>query len=228
MGDLASPTSSLGQLERSNLRDQARRALRTSITTGELEPGHLYTVGAFAEKLGVSATPVREALGDLANVGLVEIIRNRGFVVPHLTDGDLDEIFQLRLLLEAPVVEQVAGRVPPSELAACRRLVEQGKAAAAAADLTLFLEADREFHLRLAGVLGNGRLVKILGQLRDQTRLYGLRELAASGRLVAAAEEHEALLDAIEAGDAESARREMTKHLRHIRGAWAGRIESSS
>jgi DNA-binding GntR family transcriptional regulator len=218
----------LARLDRTNLRDQARRALRTSIITGELTPGELYTVGAFAERLGVSATPVREALGDLAQLGLVETIRNRGFVVRHLTDHDLDEIFQLRLLLEAPAVEQVAGRLPPDDLAVCRQLVERCKTAAAAADLELFLETDREFHLRLLGVLGNLRLVRILGELRDQTRLYGLRELAASGRLVAAAEEHESLLEAVEAGDGKSARQEMTKHLRHIRGAWAGKIKSSA
>lgn len=222
------PDLTLPRLDRSSLREQARLALRTSVVTGELEPGQVYTVGAVAKRLGVSATPVREALGDLAHLGLVEILRNRGFVVRDLTDHDLDEILDLRLLIETPVVERVAGRLSPRDRAVCRRLVEQGKMAAAVGDLTLFLEADREFHLRLAGALGNRRLVDILAQLRDQTRLYGLRELVARGELVTSADEHEALLDAIEAGDGALAREAITKHLKHTRGAWAGRIEPAS
>jgi DNA-binding GntR family transcriptional regulator len=213
------------QVEHSSLRQQVRRILRTSIVTGTLEPGTLYSVGSFADQLGVSATPVREALADLAHLGLVEVMRNRGFVVPELADRDLDEILQLRLFLEVPAIEQITGRVPAAEIEACRERVEECKAAAAAGDLVLFLDADRDLHLRLAGVLGNQRLVDVLAQLRDQTRLYGLREIAAAGRLGASADEHETLLDAIEAGDAKRARSEIERHLRHTRGSWAGKLE---
>jgi DNA-binding GntR family transcriptional regulator len=215
------------QLARTNLREQARSVLRTSIITGELEPGILYSVGSFAERLGVSATPVREALGDLAQHGLVEIIRNRGFIVPPLTDHDLDEIFQLRLMLEPPALTDAAGKLSADEVRICSELVEQGRTAAAAADLTLFLEADRELHRRLIAPLGNRRLVAVLSQLRDETRLYGLRELAQAGRLVTSAEEHQTLLDAIVAGDVDAVHAAITTHLRHTRGAWAGREEEA-
>lgn len=216
---------SAAPLEYASLREQVRGVLRTSIVTGELEPNRLYSVGSFADRLGVSATPVREALADLAHIGLVEIIRNRGFVVSEPTDHDLDEIQQLRLMLEVPAIEQVAGRVPAEQIAACRQRVEQGKQAAAKGDLTLFLEADRDFHLRLIANYGNERLVRILEELRDQTRLYGLRELAANDRLLTSAYEHETLLDAVERGDAPAARTEIERHLRHTRGSWAGKVE---
>jgi len=225
---VSSAVPTLGRLEHSNLRDQVRLILRTSIITGELEPGRLYSVGSFAERLGVSATPVREAIGDLAHLGLVQIMRNRGFVIPDLDDHDLDEILQLRLLLEVPAIESVAGRLSAAEVTACREQVERCRAAAGSGDLVRFLDADRAFHLRLIAALGNGRLVEILGRLRDQTRLYGLRDLAARGELLTSAEEHEALLDAVEAGDAGRARREISHHLRHTRGTWAGRVEPGS
>ena len=185
----------------------------------------MYSVGSFAEELGVSATPVREALGDLAHDGLVEVMRNRGFVVPVLTDRDLDEILQLRLFLEVPAIEQVTGHVPPEVIAACRERAAETKAAVESGDLVLFLDADRDLHLSLVGVLGNQRLVDVLAQLRDQTRLFGLRELAAAGRLGASAAEHETLLDAVEAGDRPRARAEIERHLRHTRGSWAGNLE---
>jgi DNA-binding GntR family transcriptional regulator len=216
----------IAPLQHKNLREQARRVLRTSIITGELEPGHLYTVGFFAQKLGVSITPVREALNDLAHRGLVEIRRNRGFIVPVLTDHDLDEIFQIRLMLEAPALMEVAGHLPADVRKSCRKLVHQGKAAAAQGDLTLFLEADREFHMQLIAPLDNHRLVDILNQLRDQTRLYGLRQLAASGLLDSSALEHEVLLTAIEVGDTEAVGDLIARHLKHTRGAWAGRVET--
>jgi len=225
---VSSVVPALGRLEHPNLRDRVRLILRTSIITGELEPGRLYSVGTFAERLGVSATPVREAVGDLAHLGLVQIMRNRGFVIPELDDHDLDEILQLRLLLEIPAIERVAGQLAAAEVECCREHVEQCRRAAASSDLVLFLDADRAFHLRLVAAVGNARLVEILGRLRDQTRLYGLRDLAARGELLTSAEEHEALLDAVEAGDAGRARREITHHLRHTRGAWAGRVEPGS
>jgi DNA-binding GntR family transcriptional regulator len=103
--------------------------------------------------------------------------------------------------------------------------VVQGKEAATAGDLTRFLEADRELHLRLIRPLANRRLNEILGRLRDETRLYGLRELVKDGLLVASAEEHERLLDAVEVGDVNAMRDEMTRHLSHTRGAWAARSE---
>jgi DNA-binding GntR family transcriptional regulator len=203
------------------LREQARRVLRTSIITGELEEGRVYSVGELAERLGVSATPVREAVFDLAHLGLVEMIRNRGFVVPPLTDHDLDEIFQLRILLEVPAVEAVAGTVDAEVSARARDAVERCLAAAHAGDVATFIDADREFHLRLLEAYSNGRLVTIVERLRDQARLYGLRDLAASGRLVASGEEHVRILDAVNAGDRAAVREQVERHLRHTRGLWA-------
>jgi DNA-binding GntR family transcriptional regulator len=199
-----------------------RRLLRTKIITGELEAGKLYNVGEFAELLGVSATPVREALGDLQQLGLIEVIRNRGFRVPPLTDHDLDEIFQVRAMLEVTALDEVVFKLSADDLTACREFVRRCLRAAEARDLAGFLEADREFHLTLLSSLGNQRLVEIVDRLRDQTRLYGLISLAPE-RLVASAEEHAALLEAIADHDAPRARVQLKRHLEHTRGHWAGR-----
>lgn len=208
------------------MREQACAALRASIITGEIVAGQLYSVGSVAERLGVSATPIREALSDLAHNGLVTVVRNRGFIVPELTDHDLDEIFELRLMLEVPAIGRVVGKLSADDLTVCREAVERGTRAAADGDLPTFLEADRVFHLRLLEALGNGRLVSMVDRLRDQARLYGLAYLTGGG-LAASAEEHESLLTAVEADDADVARELMTLHLKHTRGDWAGRTEAS-
>jgi DNA-binding GntR family transcriptional regulator len=220
-----SSVSDAPKLQRSSLREQIRTLLRTKIITGELEAGTLYSVNDFSTLLGVSATPVREALGDLEQQGLVEVIRNRGFIVPPLTDHDLDEIFQLRIMLEVTAVENAVGNLSPDELAACQEIVDRCLRCAAKRDLAGFLEADREFHLCLLGTLGNQRLLEIVDRLRDQTRLYGLLKLAPD-RLVASAEEHIALLEAIAKKDKKHARQRLTRHLEHTRGIWAGRPDT--
>lgn len=211
-----------------SLREQAREAVRTQIVLGQIEPGRVESVINVAATLGVSVTPVREAIMDLANLGMVEIIRNRGFRVPVLTDHDLDEIFRIRTMLEAPAMADVAGTLNGAPAPRFRKLAEQITDAAREGDLTSFLDLDRQFHLGLLELLGNRRLVAMVGQLRDQARMQGLQKLADQGELTRSGEEHIAIVDALESGDGDLATELMRKHLAHSRGIWAGRAEGDS
>jgi DNA-binding GntR family transcriptional regulator len=185
----------------------------------------LYPVRTIAEDLGVSATPVREALADLNHSGLVEVSRNRGFIVRELTRRDLSEIVDLRLMLEVPAMRQLSQNIGPSDLKLCTELMESGRTAAREGDLETFLELDRRFHLQLLELLGNRRLVQTVDKLRDETRLFGLRELARSNQLVESADEHEQLLVALAAGDSSAADIITKQHIEHARGIWAGEAE---
>ncbi|KUM73384.1 GntR family transcriptional regulator [Streptomyces curacoi] len=216
------------QLKSVSLREQAREAVRTQIVLGQIEPGQVESVINVAAALGVSVTPVREAIMDLANLGMVEIIRNRGFRVPVLTDHDLDEIFRIRTMLEAPAMADVVEALNGASVPQFRQLAEQITDAAREGDLASFLDLDRQFHLGLLELLGNRRLVTMVGQLRDQARMQGLQKLADQGELTQSGEEHIAIVDAIESGDGELAAELMRKHLAHSRGIWAGRAESDA
>lgn len=222
------PASGTTQLKSVSLREQAREAVRTRIVLGQIEPGQVISVVTVAADLGVSVTPVREAIMDLANIGMVEIIRNRGFRVPELTAHDLNEIFQLRTMLEAPAIAEVAQVINSEDIPAFRTLAEQITAAAREGDLTAFLDRDRQFHLGLLDVLGNRRLVTMVAQLRDQARMQGLQKLADQGELTESGQEHIDIVDAIEARDADRAAELMRKHLAHSRGIWAGLAEEAS
>ena len=222
---MSTPTLKLPQARRNGLREQARSSIRTAIVTGEISPGETYTIGELAGKLAVSATPVREAILDLANEGLVEVIPNRGFRVPELSDQDLDELFQLRLLLEGGALESLASSITTSQLNEFRNQANVTIASAAAGDLPAFLAADRDFHLGLLEAMGNHRLVELVGRLRDQTRLYGLPALALQGNLGSAANEHLEILEALGTKQVDRIRRATTNHLRHTRGLWAGQSE---
>jgi DNA-binding GntR family transcriptional regulator len=213
------------RLTASSLRDQARQVIRARIVTGDLAAGRIYSAASLAERLGVSATPVREAMLDLVAVGLVEAVRNRGFRVVAPDERDLDEIGELRLLLEAPALRLVAERAGDDDLAALEPLLAALEAAAESGDIVAYLTADREFHLRLLDLAGNRRLGRLVDQLRDQTRLIGIEELAESGRLAASDREHREMLDALRARDADRAEAVMRAHVQHTRGIWAGRAE---
>jgi DNA-binding GntR family transcriptional regulator len=99
---------SAGLVSAPSLREQARQVIRGLVITGQMQPDQLYSVPRLAAELGVSATPVREALLDLEREGLLEAERNRGFRVVSLSLGELNDIFAVRLLLEVPSVGDIA------------------------------------------------------------------------------------------------------------------------
>jgi DNA-binding GntR family transcriptional regulator len=200
--------------------------IRAGIVGGELAPGEIVSAATLAERLGVSATPVREAMLDLAAAGLVEPVRNRGYRVLAPDDRDLDEISELRLMLEAPAVRKVTELASAADLDELEREVDAIESSAERGDLAAFLSADRRFHLGLLQLTGNNRLVRLVGQLRDQTRLMGLGSMAQSGGLTSSAREHRDILDAIRSRHAGRAEELMRAHVEHTRGIWAGHTEA--
>jgi DNA-binding GntR family transcriptional regulator len=211
--------------ERTSLRERVAESLRAALVSGRMAPGTTYSIPALAEQFGVSATPVREAMLDLVNEGIMSAVPNKGFRVVELSDAELDQITELRRLLEVPTVGDLAGAIDRAALRRLRALADAVSDAARRGDVVGYVEADRELHLALLAEAGNPRLVEMVGRLRDQSRLYGLEQLAAEGVLVDSAAEHMRLIDALESGDRRAAERVMAHHLDHVRGIWASRRE---
>ncbi|WP_230422695.1 GntR family transcriptional regulator [Catenulispora pinistramenti] len=210
-------------LGHNSLREQVSHALRAALIAGELRPGVVYSAPVLAAGFGVSATPVREAMLDLAKEGLVEVVRNKGFRVTELSESDLDQFTEIRALIEVPVVTGLARTAPAADLAALRPAAEAIVTAAKARDLIAYVEADQAFHLALLGLSGNPHLVEVVSDLRNRSRLYGLPSLADAGVLAASAEEHVQLVNALIARDAPTVEGLMKTHLTHVRSIWAGR-----
>jgi len=218
-GELAVPVPSFAA--RRSLREQVADALRAAVVAGQMRPGVVYSVPALAERFGVSATPVREAMLDIAKEGLVEPVRNKGFRVTELSEEALDDITQLRQLIEVPTVAQLALVADADELEALRPLAQAIVDCAAAGDLIGYIDNDRRFHLQLLALAGNERLVDVVGDLRAQARLYGLEQLVAQDRLVESGMEHFEILEALLARDPVAAEDVMRRHIGHVRGIWA-------
>ncbi|MEU4000133.1 GntR family transcriptional regulator [Streptomyces fungicidicus] len=211
-----------------HLRDQVADALRAALIAGELRPGVVYSAPTLAAELGVSATPVREAMLDLAREGLVEAVRNKGFRVTEMTEQDLDEFTEIRTLIEVPTVGRVAATAAVEQVESLRPLAQRIVTAAQEHDVLKYLEADHRFHLELLALAGNRHLVEVVSDLRKRSRLFGLGSLNETGRLVASAQEHVELLDLMVAGRIREAEECMRRHLAHVRSLWAdGRADAA-
>ncbi|KND24590.1 GntR family transcriptional regulator [Streptomyces acidiscabies] len=206
---------------RSSYRQKVVDALRAALIAGQLRPGEVYSAPGVAARFGVSVTPVREAMLELAKEGLVDAVPNKGFRVTEVSDVQLDEYTQIRALIEIPTVVGLTHSADPASLEALRPLAQEIVTASAAGDLVAYVEADTRFHLDLLSLAGNTHLVEVVRDLRSRSRLYGLEALAASGHLPASAAEHLTLVDALLARDEGAVRTVMTQHLGHVRGLWA-------
>jgi DNA-binding GntR family transcriptional regulator len=205
-----------------SLREQARTVIRGQIITGEMRADQLYSVPRIAIELGVSATPVREALLDLAREGLLEPVRNRGFRVVALSPGEMRDIYAIRALLEVPSIAEIArAGLAPKQLKDLRDLAALTQRAADSGNLIAFLEADRKFHVGLIATLGNKALAELVETLRDRVRLPGFKSGSSGDYIAQSAREHFALLDLISERDEQGAVALMQRHLERSRQVWS-------
>ncbi|KOV36010.1 GntR family transcriptional regulator [Streptomyces sp. XY152] len=202
-------------VQRSSVRGQVLDALRTALVTGDLRPGEVYSAPVLAERFGVSATPVREAMQQLALEDAVEVVPNRGFRVVERGARELAELAEIRALIEVPVMVRLARTVSVERWAELRPLAEATVRAASSGCRATYAEADRAFHRAVLALAGNEQLVRITEDLhrRAQWPLVGSGP-GGRGRaeLVADAHEHTALLDALIAGDLDVVRSLVGEH----------------
>ena len=201
-------------VQRSSVRGQVLDALRAALATGELRPGEVYSAPVLGERFGVSATPVREAMQQLALEGAVEVVPNRGFRVVERGDRELAELAEVRALIEVPVWLRLARTVPAERWAELRPLAEATARAGSSGCPAAYAEADRAFHRAVLALAGNEELVRIAGDVHRRAQWPPAGSPAARGRadLVADAHEHTALLDALIAGDPAAVRALVGQH----------------
>lgn len=187
---------------RHSVRGQILDALREALAGGELIPGEVYSAPVLAERFGVSPTPVREAMQQLAGEGAVEVVPNRGFRVSRRSERDLAELAEVRALLEVPVMLSLAEAIAPERWAGLRPFAEATAAAAMTGDRAAYLESDRTFHQTVLGLAGNQQLVIVADDLHRRAQWpLACGRATRTADLVADAEEHMALLDALAARD---------------------------
>ncbi|QFR03085.1 GntR family transcriptional regulator [Streptomyces phaeolivaceus] len=202
-------------VQRASVRGQILDALRAALAGGELTPGEVYSAPALGERFGVSATPVREAMQQLAIEGAIEVVPNRGFRVVRRGARELAELAEVRALLQVPVIVRLAHTVPADRWGELRPLADETARAASSGCRATYGEADRAFHRGVLGLAGNEQLLQLTDDLHRRTQLpLGGGQVGSGGRveLMADAAEHIALLDALVAGDLDAACCLVEKH----------------
>lgn len=203
---------------------QAYEQLLEEIQSGRIVPGALVNERKLAEAMGMSRTPVRDALLMLEGEGLLLRQGARGLQVKQMRIEDFMDALQIRQLLEPPVAGLAAGRVPAAVIADLRAqladlLAQEG---GGPADRLLVRTADEGLHDALAEAAGNPQLTGLIRMLRRQTQMFDLR--AMPERLSDTCHEHLAILAAVEAGDAAAASAAMAGHLDRVRGSIIDRL----
>lgn len=195
-----------------NLRTQVLERVRTGIVSGRTSPGTIFSVPALAGELGVSTTPVREALLELARDGLITPLRNRGFRVEAMSVAELDNLFALRELLETYALEAVA-RMRITDTGELRLRADAVADAVQDGDVPRYLAADRAFHAALVARADNPRLTRMVLALRDDMRLYGIDSPEGRARQVASVKEHYEMIEVAERGEVAKAAPLVSRHI---------------
>lgn len=203
---------------RSSLKDAAYRQIKSLLLSGQLAAGRLYSAQYFGDMLGVSRTPAREALLQLAAEGFLICRDVRGFQVKEFTAKEIRDVFETRAVVETHVIRGLADELSAEDLRALDQSLKQMVACAAGADAVGFLEADKEFHMVPVRRAGNLHLLAIMESIRDHISLFGLRTLAHAGRYEEVLREHAAILAALRHKDRKKAVQTLSDHLATTQG----------
>ncbi len=195
------------------LRDVVFQTLRQAILKGELQPGERLMEIKLADTLGVSRTPIREAIRKLELEGLVVMIPRKGAAVANITEKDTKNVLEVRRTLEMFAVEVACDRITEEQMAQLKEAAKAFEASKGSMDLIRIAETDIHFHEIIYEATHNERLVQILSNLRENMYRYRIEYLKDSNYYDSLVGEHQEILDAIEAGDKEKARVCMKDHI---------------
>ena len=195
------------------LRDVVFNTLRQAILRGELQPGERLMEIRLANKLGVSRTPIREAIRKLELEGLVVMIPRRGAVVGEITEKSLRDVLEVRKALEELAVRLACQRILPEDIEELKKAAQEFERILQTGDVTAYAEADVRFHDIMYRVTDNQRLIQLLNNLSEQMFRYRVEHLKQGESHEKLLHEHEYIIQMIEKHDEENAVKAVCAHI---------------
>ena len=195
------------------LRDVVFNTLRQAIFRGELKPGERLMEIQLANKLGVSRTPIREAIRKLELEGLVLMIPRRGAEVAEITEKSLRDVLEVRGALEELAVDLACDRITNEDIQNLKEAAKEFEAALQGGDVTEYAEADVKFHDIIYHATDNQRLIQLLYNLREQMYRYRVEYLKRKEMHSILLEEHEHIIECIEKRDKQAAKLAISTHV---------------
>lgn len=208
------------------LRDVVFNTLRQAILTGELKPGERLMEIHLANKLGVSRTPIREAIRKLELEGLVTMISRRGAEVAQITEKSMNDVLEIRRALDALCVELACERITEEDLGRLKQACEAFEAAVRTKDIKKVAKADVELHDIIVQATGNQRLVQLINNLSEQMYRYRFEYIKDIGQHQRLIEEHRMIYESIVKKDKEGASQAAHVHIDNQKKAIIAQIRS--
>ncbi len=208
------------------LRDVVFNTLRQAILTGELKPGERLMEIHLANKLGVSRTPIREAIRKLELEGLVTMIPRRGAEVAQITEKSMNDVLEVRRALDALCVELACERITPEDTERLKLACEAFETAVKTRDIKQIARADVELHDIIVQATGNQRLIQLINNLSEQMYRYRfeyIKDISQHQRLI---DEHRMIYEAIVKNDKEAASQAAHVHIDNQKKAIIAQIRS--
>lgn len=195
------------------LRELVLEAIREAIKSGVLKPRERLMEIQLAEELGVSRTPIREALRKLELEGFIVMVPRKGAYVADISFKDIADVFEIRTALEGLAAGLAAERITDEELEDMERHLVEKADAIARQDMDRLIEVDTNFHEAIYKASRNQRLWVIINNLREQIQRFRTTSLAYPGRMQQSLNEHRHLVEAIQARDPQLARQLAQEHI---------------
>ena len=195
------------------LRDVVFQTLREAILKGELKPGERLMELQLASKLGVSRTPIREAIRMLELEGLAVTVPRKGAEVARMTEKDMEDVLQIRKTLDELAVKLACDKITEEQLKNVKRAVEEFEESTKCKNIKKIAEADVKFHDTIYEATGNAKLVTLLNHLREQRYRYRIEYLKDERMYTELIKEHWKIYEALLQRDKESVVQIMAEHV---------------
>ncbi len=186
--------------------------IKELLVSGKMERNVIYPASQFAEMLGVSRTPVREALLQLESEGYLDFFTGRGFCLRNYTVQEMKEFFEFRKMVEPAVLMNVVEKISSKELEELNSIVEK-MGSMVGKDSDRLIQYDSQFHMMLLEKYGNRYLLSVMDNVRGLLAILGLKSVGISGRDSEVVKEHKEITEAISNADGEAAKLAMLRHL---------------
>jgi DNA-binding GntR family transcriptional regulator len=207
-------TNKIKPLKKKTLKDRIYQEIKELLRSSQIGSNSLITASNISKVLGVSRTPAREALLQLASEGFVEAIGGRGFVVREYSEEEIHDYFEARRIIEVYLVGQLLDTITSDDLVDLDKILEDMASWIDKGDLSEFLNVDRKFHLHLIQLHGNKFLESITEKIRILISILGRETLANPGRMKEVVHEHSLILEGIKAGDRHRVEDAVAHHLK--------------
>lgn len=207
------------------LRDVVFNTLREAILKGELVPGERLMEKQLAERMGVSRTPIREAIRKLELEGLVLMVPRKGAEVAKITEKDIKDVLEVRATLEALAVRLACEKMDEQGMEKLTQVKEAFEKAAEKKEIELLIIKDVEFHDAIFAATGNEKLIHIVNNLREQIYRFRVKYISEMNDYSGLVKEHEEIVESIRNGDRQKAEEIAVRHIENQEKAVIGMLD---